>query len=172
MLSHLNGSVDVLAVDADGDTHDHVLGALGNLAVDLEEVGFLQGLEAKVIVLEVAVMDDGGVEAVLVGHDDLVVPIRNERSLLSSLGVHVVVENFNVVREPLMGHLVQVGHRNTSGENREVRVLGGIVGSSLGGKLIKLSSCHTRVNALDNLLRDANRVDKLGGRGGGGEGYG
>ena len=58
----LDGGVDVLAVDAHGDAHDHVLGALGDLAVDLEKVRLLEGLEAEVVELKVAVVDDGGIE--------------------------------------------------------------------------------------------------------------
>ena len=38
----LERSVDVLAVDANGHTHEHVLRTLGDLASDLEQVGALQ----------------------------------------------------------------------------------------------------------------------------------
>ena len=34
----LDGSLDVGAVDADSNTHDHMLGTLGNTPVELEEV--------------------------------------------------------------------------------------------------------------------------------------
>lgn len=74
----------------------------------------------------------------------------------------VVVEDLAVVGEPLEGHLVEVGDGNAGRENGEVRVLGSIVGGSLGSELIKLSGGDTGVNTLDDLLRDANRIDKLG----------
>ena len=38
----LDGSVDVVLVDADGDTHEHMLRALDNNVVDLEEVRALR----------------------------------------------------------------------------------------------------------------------------------
>jgi hypothetical protein len=44
----LDGALDVFTVDADGDAHEHVLGPLGNFAVDAEQVGPLERLEAKV----------------------------------------------------------------------------------------------------------------------------
>mgnify|MGYP001587020265 FL=1 len=48
----LKDAVDVAAVDTDGDAHEHVLRALSDLAVDAEEVGSLEGLEAKVVLQE------------------------------------------------------------------------------------------------------------------------
>ena len=68
----LEDTVEVAAVDTNGDTHDHVLGTLGGAAIDTEKVGTLEGLEAKVVVVEVAVVDDGGVKDLGVVLDDLV----------------------------------------------------------------------------------------------------
>ena len=56
----------VLAVDADRDAHDHVLGPFRDVAVAAHEVGPLQSFEPKIIVLEVAVVDDRAVDLVLV----------------------------------------------------------------------------------------------------------
>ena len=56
----------VLAVDADRDAHDHVLGPFRDVAVAAHEVGPLQRLEAEVVVFKVAVVDDGAVDLVLV----------------------------------------------------------------------------------------------------------
>lgn len=39
-----NGSIDIVFVDADRHAHQHLLGALHNLAVDAKQVGALQGL--------------------------------------------------------------------------------------------------------------------------------
>lgn len=68
----LEDAVEVAAVNTDSDTHDHVLGTLGGAAIDAEKVGPLEGLEAEVVVVEVAVVDDGGVEDFGVLLDDLV----------------------------------------------------------------------------------------------------
>ena len=56
----------VLAVDPDRNPHNHVLGPFRDVAVAAHEVGPLQRLEAKIIVLEVAVVDDRAVDLVLV----------------------------------------------------------------------------------------------------------
>ena len=43
----LDRLLDVVSVDPDGDSHDHVLGALGNVAVDSEQVRSLERLEPE-----------------------------------------------------------------------------------------------------------------------------
>ncbi len=88
----LDGTLDVLAVDTNSDTHEHVLGSLGDLAVDAEEVGTLERLEAEEVVVEVALVDDGRVELVLVLHDDLVGGVRDHGAVTAILGVDVLVE--------------------------------------------------------------------------------
>jgi hypothetical protein len=57
---------DIGAVDAERDTHDHVLGALDDLLVAAQQVRPLQSLEAEIIVAIVAIVDDRRVQAVLV----------------------------------------------------------------------------------------------------------
>ena len=69
--SPLKSSLDVGLVDTDGDTHQHVLWALHNLLVNLEQVRALEGLEAKVVVVEIPLRIDGLVEGLGVGLDDL-----------------------------------------------------------------------------------------------------
>ena len=59
----VDGLLHIL-VDADGDAHEQVLGALHDLAVDAEEVRSLQSLVAEVIVVKVAVVHDLGIETV------------------------------------------------------------------------------------------------------------
>ena len=58
----VDGALDIL-VDADGDAHQQVLGALDDLAVDAEQVRALQGLVPEVVVVEVTIVHDLGVEA-------------------------------------------------------------------------------------------------------------
>ena len=70
LLAHqlvgLDGRVDVLAVDADRDPHNHVLRPLGDLAVAAHQIATLEGLEAEVVVLEVSVIYNSSVDLVLV----------------------------------------------------------------------------------------------------------
>ena len=56
----------VLAVDADRDAHDHVLGPFRDVAVAAHQIGPLQRLEAEVVVLEVSVIHNSSVDLVLV----------------------------------------------------------------------------------------------------------
>jgi hypothetical protein len=46
-MVRLNGALDVVAVDTDGDTHEHVLGTFGNATIDTEQVRALEGLESE-----------------------------------------------------------------------------------------------------------------------------
>lgn len=58
----LDGTVDIVGVDTASDTHEHVLWSLHSLAVDLEHVGLLQSLVAKVVEAEIPIVDDGRVQ--------------------------------------------------------------------------------------------------------------
>jgi hypothetical protein len=141
----LDDLVDVAAVDADSYTHDHMLRSLDNLAIDAEEVRPLEGLETKVVVRKVSVVDDRGIEDILVVHYDLVDIIGDHRRVLIGLGVDPVVEIGYDCRECLLGLLVEVGDGNTSGENGVVRVLGREVCSGLRSEIL--------------LVSDAKRID-------------
>jgi hypothetical protein len=66
-----NGRFDIVFVDTDRDTHEHVLRAFYYTAVDAEEVGTLEGLETKVIVIKITIVDDFRVKTFLVVHDNL-----------------------------------------------------------------------------------------------------
>ena len=153
----LDGVVDVLAVDANGDAHEHVLRPLHHLPVDLEQVAPLERLEAEVLVGEVAVVDDGGVEAVGVLLDDLVVELGDHGGGLA-VRRHLV-EVLHHLREDLLGLLVEVGHHDPGGQDGVVGVLGGHGGGDLGGQVVQLDGGHAGVEPGDDLERDGGRVD-------------
>jgi hypothetical protein len=102
----LEDLVNVGTVNTDGDTHDHVLWSLDNLAVNAEQVRPLERLETKVVVSEISVVDDGRVESVPVVHDNLVDVVGNHRCLLASFGVNPVVQIGDDSGERLLGLLV------------------------------------------------------------------
>ena len=58
----VDGALDIL-VDADGDAHQQVLGALDDLPVHAKQVRALQGLVPEVVVVKVTIVHDLGVEA-------------------------------------------------------------------------------------------------------------
>mmetsp|Transcript_19727 Transcript_19727/g.38612 ORF Transcript_19727/g.38612 Transcript_19727/m.38612 type:complete len:405 (-) Transcript_19727:253-1467(-) len=157
----LNGTVDVILVDANGHTHEHVLRALSDLTVKAQKVGPFEGLEAEKVVLEVAVVVDGSVDAVLVSHDNVVDVFSNERGIFAIAGVDVVAELGDCLGERFASALVEVAHSNACSEDAEVRVLRCGVSGGLGCELIKLSSGNAGVHALDYLLGNLDRVAVL-----------
>merc|ERR1740128_38516 len=80
-------------MDADGHPHQHLLGSLHHLASDLEQIGALQGLEPKVLVLKVANVNDSRVKTIFVVLDDFVVLVRDHWNLLASLGAFHIVRS-------------------------------------------------------------------------------
>jgi hypothetical protein len=74
---------------------------------------YLHGFEAKVIVLEVFVIDDGRVEFFGVSHDDLISRLGNHRTWFVVFGVDIGIEILNDLRELFLGLLVQIRHGDT-----------------------------------------------------------
>ena len=85
----LNDAVEISSVDTNSDTHDHLLRALGYSSIDPEEIRAFECLETEtemtfnnlkcrrergyaLVVIEVTVIDDGGIEGFGVVADDLV----------------------------------------------------------------------------------------------------
>ena len=66
-----------------------MLWSFDNLAVDAEQVRTLERLESEVVVVEVTVVDDLGVKAVRVLHDEVVERLGDERRVLPVPLVHV-----------------------------------------------------------------------------------
>ena len=62
------------------------------LCVHIWTINYLKGLEAEVVVAEIAVVDDGGIEFLSVGHNDVVDLLRDQWSRLSSLRMDVLVK--------------------------------------------------------------------------------
>ena len=99
----LDNTVDIAAVDANSNTHDHLLWALGHATIDAEEIRAFKRLEAKtrttvnnrnnckrrntLVVVEITVVDDGRVEGFGVVTYDLVGFLRNHPCRLVVLGV-------------------------------------------------------------------------------------
>ena len=86
----LSGRLDVVLVDTDSNAREHVLRACNNTAVDAEEVGALESLDPKVIVIKVTIIDNLRVQTLSVVADDLEDVGSDQRGRLFVLGVHVV----------------------------------------------------------------------------------
>jgi hypothetical protein len=83
----LDNAIDIVAVDANGDTHEHVRGSLCNASIDAEEVRSLKCLESEKVVVEIAVVDDGRVENIRVSLDNLVCLLADHGRVLPILRV-------------------------------------------------------------------------------------
>ena len=155
----LDGGLDVLLVDADGDAHQQVLRTLGDLAVDLQEVGFLQRLEAEEVVAEVAVVDDRRVEHLAVVPDDLEDIIRDQRSRLVGVRVDVLVEVLHRLAERLLRVLVQVADRDARCQQGVIRMAGRQRRGRLGSEVVEFRRGYAVINALDYFLCNEKRID-------------
>ena len=87
-----------------------MLRALDDFIVDLEQVAALQGFESEIIVVEVSIVDDLGIEEFRVVTDDLNNVVRYEGGVLSGDGVDVGVKVFHRLRKGLLGSFVEVGY--------------------------------------------------------------
>eukprot|EP00962_Isochrysis_galbana_P021947 scaffold6503_cov115-Isochrysis_galbana.AAC.3 len=157
----LDGRVQVVLMDANRDPHQHVLRSLHHLAFHPEKVGLLERLEAKEVVLEVAVIDEERIEPLLVLHDDLVHFVRDKRRSLAVARVDIRVQRVHGGGERLVRHLVQVGDGDARSQTRIIGVLRRQVGGRLSGEIVKVSSRHAVIYALDHLDGDDGRVDVL-----------
>ena len=106
----LYGSIDVIAMDADGDPHQHVLRTLNNLAINFQQVASLKGFETKILVVKIALINNGGVQSIGIFSDDFVMFLGNHWSWA------IVTSHFVKVRDYLAKHLfglfVQVGNND------------------------------------------------------------
>lgn len=149
-----DGRVNVFPVDSQADTHEHVLRTLDDTLINSHQVGTFKGLEAKVVVIVVTIVNDGRVQAISIGHDSLVEGFRNFRLRLASLGINVVVEAFNDSRELLRSFLLQIADGDASGQDGIVGVLSGQVGSGLGSQVIKFNGSDTGIDTGNDFLSD------------------
>ncbi len=54
----LDGTFNIVTVYSNCHSHDHMLRALCNFAIETEEVGSLKGLKTEVLVIEISVVDN------------------------------------------------------------------------------------------------------------------
>ena len=158
----LDGGFDVFLVHSDGHAHEQMLRPFRGLAVDLQQVGSLQGLETEEVVLEISIEDDGGVELVGVVLDDLMGLLVDQRRPQTRLGIRVIAQIVDDFGKDFLRLLVEIGNGDSGGECGVIGMLGGHGGRSLGGQVIQLDRGHAVVQTGDDLLSDLDRLDKIG----------
>lgn len=152
-IVRFNDRVDVLAVNSHSDTHQHVLGALHHLLLDLQQIRPLQGLEAEVVVAKVTVVDNGRVETLRIVLDDFVVVVGDHGRVLARVLVHHEVQVVHHLAELLLCLLVQVRDGDAGTQNSIVRMHCRHCGGHFCCQVVQLSCRDSRVKAIDNAQR-------------------
>ena len=147
----LDSRVNILSVNTDRDTHEHVLGTFGDLAIDLEQIRSLERLEAKEVVVEITIVDDRRVEAILVLDDGIVGVLGNHGRVFAGLWVDVVEQIGSNGRELFLCLLVKIRNGDTGGQLGIVGMLGREVGRGFGSQIVEFDGCDALVDALDDL---------------------
>lgn len=184
----LHNLLDVIIVNANGDPHDHMLRSLCNFAIQAKEVRSLQSLEAEILIIEVTVVYDGGVELFGMFHDSLVRSLGDHGRSLLVFGIDIVVEIRYHRRELLLRLLMQVrdgdscskygvirmgyGHVRRCFSRLEVKVVSvsvllrvkwleplGRVGAAY--QVVEFDSGNALVDTRDDLLGDGRGVDMI-----------
>ena len=121
-IVRINNRVHIILVDAHRDAHEHVLRTLHNFAFNLEEVASLERFKSEVIVVEIPVVNDLGIEEFSVLSDDFNDVPRNQRCIITGDGIHVVMQIFHGLCERFLRGLVKIAHGNTASETGVVWV--------------------------------------------------
>ena len=94
--------------DPDSDPHEHLLRPFHHLAILLQEVRALQGLEHKILILEVPIIEDSRAHLVLVLYHNVVVLFRNHRDSFPRDWILHVVQNADEIGKLLLCLLVEI----------------------------------------------------------------
>ena len=138
----LEGCIEVIKVDANGASHEHVLGSLCDLPIALKQVGLLKSLEAKEVVIEIAREVKHLVNALVVRLDHVVDVIGQERGCPTA-PISVVVKLVGCLEHACFRALVKGLDCDAIGQFRVVRVHNGHVGACFCRQISDLLCCYT-----------------------------
>ena len=82
-MIRLNGSLDVMFVDANTHSHEHVLGSLCYLSVNLEKIRSLESLVPEVIIVKVSLEIDSTLQNFMVLFDYLIDILSYQGSIVA-----------------------------------------------------------------------------------------
>ena len=137
-----DGRVDVVQVYSKRDSHDHLLRPFDRGSMDLEQVRFLKGFVAKVIVVQVPLVVNGSVQTLLVLLDNLVNIVGDEAGVLSVVP-DISVKHLDRIGEELLGPLVETCHGDARGEFAAVRMQHVEVGCGLCKQVVELGGANS-----------------------------
>jgi hypothetical protein len=138
----LDHGVDVVQVYSERDSHDHLLRPFDRGSMDLEQVGFLEGFEAKVIVVQVPRVVNGSVKALLVLLDNFVNIVGDEAGILSVVA-DISVKQLDRIGEVLLGSLVEAGHDDARSELAAVGMQHVEIRCSLREQVVELGAADS-----------------------------
>ena len=145
-ITNLNRRFDIGTVNTNRNTHQHVLWSLGNLAVQFKQVAAFECLEAKVIVLQIALVENGRVQLVLVVHNDLVSFLANERCVFSIRLVRAISQVGDHFGKAFLCLLMQIRHGDASGQCAKVGMFNRHLRTRLGRQIVKLDRADAVVD--------------------------
>ena len=135
----LDDSLNIIAVYSKSNAHDQVLRSLGDFAVEAKEIRSFESLEAKVLVIEISVIDDCRVELIRVSHDTFVCSLCNHGRRFAVARVDIVVKVGDDRRELFLRLLMKIRNRNTCSKYGLVWVGDSHVGGGFSGLPIIVS---------------------------------
>ena len=129
LLAHqligLQGTLKIVFVNTNTHTHEHLLRTLNNLSVHAEQVRTFKCFEPKVVVGEIAIVNQLRIQIFRIRLNDFVHIISNQWCFFARFWIDVFVQIRNSLREALFGTLVQVAHGNSCCKIRVVRMFDG-----------------------------------------------
>ena len=153
---------DIFAVDTDCHAHKHLLRAFHDPAVHPQEIGTFERLEAEIIKLEVAVVNDRTIEPVFIFLNGFKCVFSDQAGAFAGFRVDVLVQLLYDLAEGLVGFLVQVADSDPGSHFGIIRVNGSHGGSRFSGQVIEFDGCNTVVKAYNDLFRYFDDVDVAG----------
>jgi len=129
-------------MNAEGTTHQHVLGSLSNFVIDFEQVSSLKGLEAEEVVIIIASVVNSGIDLVRIVHDVFVGSFTQQRGWSVCFVLEAVEKSSNLT-DVATRSLVKCVNTDTVGQRSVVWVQNCQVGASLCNKLCNLFTCNT-----------------------------
>lgn len=103
----LNCQFNVIFMNSQGNSHEHMLGSFYNFSIDFEKVSSFKSFEAKEIESKVPLKVNGFVDFLVMLMNDLVNPVREKGSFSSTL-VFTVVELIGDVEDGGVGFFPEI----------------------------------------------------------------
>ena len=124
-------------MNANRHTHEHELRTFGNFVVDLEQIGFFQCFETKVIKIKITCVNNGPIQYIFVLNTNVVDFLTDEGSWLTGLRMLVMVKEFAQIGKFGDGHFVQIRNGDACGQDRVIGMQRGHVGSRFGRESVE-----------------------------------